>query len=204
MNKEKLLLTSLAIAQKTGLFALARRRTANMLRILCYHGFSTDDEHILHPGMFVSELTLRSRMSILRDKGYRVISLDEGIDRLSQGTLEPDSVVLTTDDGFYNALTVGAPIFREFGFPNTLYVTSYYVQKQTPIYNFMLPHLFARSDRESVDISKLLPEFTTPIQVRGKNFSISSSKNSRSGPAREGGCAGVAGSRQSWRHASSV
>jgi peptidoglycan/xylan/chitin deacetylase (PgdA/CDA1 family) len=168
MNRNKLLVKSLEVGRKAGLFSLARKSTANVLRILCYHGFSLDDEHKYSPGMFVSANTLRSRMRLLRNQGYRILTLDEGVERLRTGTLEPDSVVITTDDGFYGTLALGAPIFHEFGYPSTLYITTYYLQHQTPVYNFLLINMFLRSDREWVELAHLAPGIPPRIKVRGR------------------------------------
>ncbi len=168
MGRDSMRRAFLKASKAAGLFVLARKLRQNTLTILCYHGFSLDDEHRYLPGMFVSLDTLRRRMQTLRDGGYRVISLDEGVTRLSQGTLEPDSVVITTDDGFYGTLAVAAPVFREFGFPNTLYLTTYYVLHQTPIYNFLLINMLLRSEKESVAVSHLAPGLPERIFVRGR------------------------------------
>ena len=167
MDRQNVLNASLQFARKAGLFSAARKLTAKVLRVLCYHGFSLDDEHRFLPSMFVSPDTLSSRMRLLCERGYRVIPLDEGVERLKSGTLDPDSVVITTDDGFFNCLSVGAPIFREFDLPSTLYITTYYVKHQTPIYNFLLLNMFLRSNRESVNLAHLAPEVPAEIRVKG-------------------------------------
>jgi peptidoglycan/xylan/chitin deacetylase (PgdA/CDA1 family) len=165
IGRRALLRTLLRTGRTTKLFDLSRRLTADVLKIVCYHGFALDDEHEVDPRMFVSAATLRARMALLRDRGYRVISLEEGVERLVRGELEPDSVVITTDDGWHGTVSVGAPIFREFGFPNTLYVTTYYVQKQTPVYNYLLYHMFLRSPVERAELAHLLASVLERFRV---------------------------------------
>lgn len=103
------------------------------LLILCYHGVSLHDEHEWDPELFVTPAFLRRRFEILRDKGYVVLPLDEALTRCTNGTLPRRSVVLTFDDGLSDFAQVVAPMLAEFGFPATVYVTTYYAEKQWPV-----------------------------------------------------------------------
>jgi peptidoglycan/xylan/chitin deacetylase (PgdA/CDA1 family) len=61
--------------------------------------------------------------------------------RLAAADLPPRAVTLTFDDGFYNYYEVVAPVLAEFGFPATLYLTTYYVENQAPIFNLAADYL---------------------------------------------------------------
>jgi peptidoglycan/xylan/chitin deacetylase (PgdA/CDA1 family) len=110
------------------------------LLILCYHGVSLHDEHEWNSSLFMSPAFLRRRFEILRDGGYEVLDLGEGVSRLRAGTLPPRSVVLTFDDGLHDFLAKAVPLLEEFGFPATNYVASYYAVKQRPLLNITLQY----------------------------------------------------------------
>ena len=111
------------------------------LLVLCYHGVSLQDEHDWDPDSFVTPAFLRRRFEILRDSGYAVLPLDEALTRCANGTLPPRSVVLTFDDGLSDFAQVVAPMLAEFGFPATVYVTTYYSEKQWPVVPPILSYL---------------------------------------------------------------
>jgi hypothetical protein len=96
----RLKLAAYHVCKWAGLFALARRLTPGGLRILCYHGFAVDDESEFRPGLFIRVETFRRRLAHLAAHRYPILSLDEAIDRLTRGTLPPNAVVITVDDGF--------------------------------------------------------------------------------------------------------
>jgi hypothetical protein len=78
-------LGSLKIARGAGLFAASQRLTASGLRILCYHGISTGDEHRFRPKLFMKSETFERRMEWLKRQGYRVIRLGEAVRRMQVG-----------------------------------------------------------------------------------------------------------------------
>lgn len=138
-----------------GLFALARRLTAGQLRILCYHGLSIDDEHLYMPGLFMRPDTVRSRLRILMRDGYPVLPLDRACEALREGTLPACAVVITYDDGFYGNFLHGAPLHREVPLPATIYVTTYYVVHQAPIFRHAIQYMFYKTAKEEVCIDGL-------------------------------------------------
>ncbi len=140
------------LSKKLGLFALARRLTAGQLRILCYHGLSIDDEHIYSPGLFMRPETVRSRLEVLVRDGYPVLPLDQACKDLSAGTLPTCAVVITYDDGFYGNYLHGRAIHQDLGLPATIYVTTYYVVKQTPIFRHVVKYMFFKTERTKVSL----------------------------------------------------
>ena len=122
--KQVIRLAVLGIARSLGLFALARRATANDLRILCYHGAALDDEEQFHPALFISGATFERRMRHLQQAGYPVLPLDEAIQRLRDGTLPSGATAITIDDGWYGTFRIMQPILRACGFPATLYAAT--------------------------------------------------------------------------------
>lgn len=79
-----------------------------------------------------------------------VLPLEEGLVRLSSGSLPETSVALTFDDGFVDFLDHGVPALEEFGFPCTLYLTTYYMRHRLPIVNLALDYILWKSKQEFV------------------------------------------------------
>lgn len=153
--KSKILLCILVIAKWTGMFWLARRITAGDLRILAYHGGSIDDEHRFRGGLFMSLPVFTSRLELLKQKKYPVVSLAEGFERLNAGTLKSGSLVITIDDGWYSTYSGMAPALKRYGYCSTLYVATYYMQKQTAVFNVAVDYLMWKSSLASIDLSEL-------------------------------------------------
>ena len=141
------------LARAFGLFRLSRHLTKHRLRILGYHGFAVSDETHFRPKLFISAATFERRLEFLRRNRYRVVSLDEAIADLGANRNAQDHVVITIDDGYASTLTIAAPILRRHGYPATVYITSYHMDKQTPVFDVVLPYLFWKSMRSSATVT---------------------------------------------------
>jgi peptidoglycan/xylan/chitin deacetylase (PgdA/CDA1 family) len=153
--KKGALAVILRIAKFTGLFALARQLTAKDLRILCYHGAAVRDEHHFSPGLFMSGETFAARMDFLACHGYPVLSLDEAVRRLEVGTWPNAATVITIDDGWFGTYKVMAPILQKHGFPATLYVASYYMERQTQVFNVAVNYALWRARDRALVLSQV-------------------------------------------------
>lgn len=111
------------------------------LSILCYHGTSLEDEHKWRPTLYIAPDTLEQRLKMLRAGRYSVLPLEESLRKLQSGTLPPRSVVLTFDDGTYDFYRQALPLLRHYGFPATVYQTTYYVQHQLPVFNLICSYM---------------------------------------------------------------
>jgi peptidoglycan/xylan/chitin deacetylase (PgdA/CDA1 family) len=136
---------ALEIARGLGLFAAvahSRWRRSRLL-ILCYHGISLKDEHEWR-SLFVTPAFFRRRLEILARRGYRVLPLGDAVRMLREGSLPPKSVVITFDDGYHDFHLHAFPLLREFGFPATVYQSTYYCDYPFPVFNLVLSYLFWR------------------------------------------------------------
>jgi peptidoglycan/xylan/chitin deacetylase (PgdA/CDA1 family) len=140
-------------AQTLGVYSVFRRSNwrAQRLLILGYHGISLQDEHLWRPGLFMAPDLFASRMQAISRMGCNVLSLDEAFHRLYTGSLLPLSVVLTFDDGFYDFFRLAYPVLRQFGFPATVYQTTYYSSWNKPLFNLICPYLFWKASGRIVD-----------------------------------------------------
>lgn len=140
------------VAKHLGLFHLSRWLFRNRLLILCYHGFEMADEASFMPGVFMRQATFARRLQALAAGGYPILPLAEALERLAAGTLPENTICLTIDDGFYSVLDKAAPLLSKYGFPSTLYVTSYYVEKGTPVYRLVIQYILWKTKRRTVSI----------------------------------------------------
>jgi len=147
------------IAKYIGLFALARLMTKRRLRILCYHGFSYNDEYLFRPKLYMRPSLFESRMAILKQTGLPVLELGKAVEKLSDGTLPDNAVVITIDDGWAGVKDFAAPILAEYQFPWTLYLTTYYVQHRLQVVNLMIQYIFWKTTRSVFDYSELGDDF---------------------------------------------
>jgi peptidoglycan/xylan/chitin deacetylase (PgdA/CDA1 family) len=111
------------------------------LVILCYHGISIDDEHQWDPTLFVSPALFEQRLRLLRDGGFNVLTLQDGLDRLYRGTLPPKSVAITFDDGTFDFYRHAVPLLEKYRFPATLYLTTFYCHRGRPIFRLFASYL---------------------------------------------------------------
>ncbi len=87
--------------------------------IFVYHRFGDTR----HPSTDTSIDVLKKQFRYFKKNGYEVVPLSRLVDALKKGEEIPQSwVVLTIDDGYRSFYENGLPIFREFGYPFTLFV----------------------------------------------------------------------------------
>ncbi len=147
------------ILRRSGLFRVAaasRWRTERLL-ILCYHGVSLADEHEWNNELYVPPALFRQRLEALKRARSSVLPLGDALERLSAGTLPPRSVAITFDDGTYDFYARAFPLLREFGFPATVYLTTYYCHFQRPVFDTGCRYVLWRSGQREVDFTGLVP-----------------------------------------------
>lgn len=87
--------------------------------VLSYHNFSLDKTD----KMTVSKTSFEEQMQLLKDGGYRVISLDQLFDFFDfKKQIPSKSVVITIDDGWKSAYEIAFPVLKKYGYPATLFV----------------------------------------------------------------------------------
>lgn len=125
------------------------------LMILCYHGISLEDEQQWRPYLFLRPEQLRRRLEILRDGKYSVLPLGEALERLYHHDLPPRSVAITFDDGSYDFYREAYPLLKEFGFPVSVYLTTYYSELRCPVFNLICSYMLWKArERGIADLSQ--------------------------------------------------
>lgn len=147
------------VAKYMGCFAISRYCYRNEVRVLCYHGFTLDNESKFLPKLFIDPEIFSERMRHLKEAGYNLITLDQATKGLQAGTLPYNAVVLTIDDGFHGVYSKAAPILKGYGFPATLYLTSYYFDRNCPIFSLAVKYMFWATTEKEADL--------TPLDISG-------------------------------------
>jgi len=105
--------------------------------------------------MFLPGDIFERRLSILKDFGAHVLDLGEALRRLQNGTLPPRAVAITFDDGWADFYPNAYPALRKFGFPATVYLSTYYCLNNRPAYHFALRHMMWTQRERSIENHRL-------------------------------------------------
>jgi peptidoglycan/xylan/chitin deacetylase (PgdA/CDA1 family) len=124
------LLNGLGLSGRVGGSGWRRSR----LLILCYHGISLDDEHEWDSSLYMSPGDFEGRLQSIQRSGCAVLPLRIALERLYAGTLREPTVAITFDDGIYDFLQRAYPLLEKYGFPATVYLTTYYCERQQPVF----------------------------------------------------------------------
>lgn len=138
--------------KSAGIFDLCRRSEwrRSRLLILCYHGISVDDEHEWNPGLYIKGSDFEARLQILAEKRFPILPLEEGLERLYQQDLPPASVAITFDDGHYGVYEQAYPRLKKYGFPVTVYLSSFYTVYNRPIFDGFCSYLLWKAGNSTV------------------------------------------------------
>ncbi|MBN2070332.1 MAG: polysaccharide deacetylase family protein [Candidatus Krumholzibacteriota bacterium] len=157
------------VCKALGIFRLSRVLTRSGLRILCYHGFEIEDESHLYPLTFMTAGIFDRRLRFLKENAFNVIPVQDALALLQKDELPPDSVVITIDDGFYSTFKIAAPMLKEYSFPAVVYVSTYYVLKQTPVFRLVIQYMFWKTTETNLDMSELLDAETGSVDISDIN-----------------------------------
>jgi Predicted xylanase/chitin deacetylase len=131
----------------------------NKLLILLYHRV-LPEVRFNSRNTVITEKTFIRQIDILR-KRYPIISLTDAINQCHTGQAKAKvQVVLTFDDGYWDNYEVAFPILRERGLPATFFLTTDYVGKNEPVWDWEVFTLVMRdcTDTHSIEIENKLLE----------------------------------------------
>jgi peptidoglycan/xylan/chitin deacetylase (PgdA/CDA1 family) len=144
--------TVFRIGKAAGLFHLSRFLMRRRLLILCFHGFQLKDEARFRPTLFMRASVLRQRLDSIQRYGFQVLPLEPALAKLAAGTLPNNAVCITLDDGFFSVIEKALPFLKTYDMPSTLYLTSYYVDKATPIFRLVVQYMFWKTSLKVLDL----------------------------------------------------
>jgi len=156
--KQVALHKALAYSHWSGFDRLVNMRFGGLGTILMFHSVVTDVRQHLGQSIHVQQDVLRAMLEHLRATGWDIVSLDEGMQRLSI----PQSrrfIVLTFDDGYRNNLTHALPVLAEIGAPFTVYINSKMISGEGDVWWLGLRNLILAEDK--LDIKPMGVTFKT-------------------------------------------
>jgi peptidoglycan/xylan/chitin deacetylase (PgdA/CDA1 family) len=148
----------LVIVNRLGLFWLFHRYTRNTATVYMLHaitagaadtgrGAYSEEGH----GALSADL-LRQFLAYLRDHRYAVISLTEWVERLRTKKSTYKTVVFTVDDGYRDFYEHAFPVFREFGYPATIFTTSDFIEKKLFFWWDNIEYVISHTSRPQLDL----------------------------------------------------
>jgi peptidoglycan/xylan/chitin deacetylase (PgdA/CDA1 family) len=145
-------LSLLSLAKNVGIFALFRRLTKSVPRILCYHGGSLGDEHLFNGKLFCEKGLLEQRLRWLERNGFVPSTLDE---LLQAKTARPLGipVIVTLDDGWYSSATDLLPVLASHNHRPVLYLATKVFAGGGPVIDVCLRYILWKSPLKSVRLS---------------------------------------------------
>jgi len=159
----------LSAAKTSGVFSLVRNSKwrRERLLILAYHGIALDDEHQWNPALYMRPDYFRARLQLIKESGHTVLPLSEALRCLYAGDLPEQSVALTFDDGNYDFYQQAYPILKEFNFPATLYLTTFYSHYNRPVFDVMLSYLLWKGQGATLNLRELSGQDVT-VELAGE------------------------------------
>lgn len=138
----------------TGVSTLVRDSSwrRQRLLILAYHGISISDEHLWNSSQYMPADVLRARFQLLKKSKCAVLPLDEAVKRMYANDLPERAVAITFDDGTSDFYRRAFPVIQEFGFPVTLYLTTFYTEYNRPVFDLMSSYLLWQGRNEVLDL----------------------------------------------------
>jgi peptidoglycan/xylan/chitin deacetylase (PgdA/CDA1 family) len=98
------------------------RMSWRMPRVLMYHNFGDPPPSGDPENLFVPVDTFRAHLEMLRDRGWRALTLGEFLAVLKGAPAPRKSYLITIDDGHDSVLATAAPILAEADVPSVLFV----------------------------------------------------------------------------------
>jgi peptidoglycan/xylan/chitin deacetylase (PgdA/CDA1 family) len=154
---KKLKQATLHSLKSTGVATFVRdsRWRRQRLLILAYHGISLADEHLWNSSQFMPGDVFRSRLEHLKRSNCTVLPLGEAVARLYADDLPDRAVVLTFDDGTSDFYRQAFPLLKDFEFPATLYLTTFYTDYNRPVFDLMSSYLLWKGRSKLLNLKEL-------------------------------------------------
>ncbi|MCI5149109.1 MAG: hypothetical protein D3916_06950, partial [Candidatus Electrothrix sp. MAN1_4] len=130
---------STRLGSHRGFSPVRSQDTWNSGAIIFYHRVT--DMAADRYGLSVHPDDFRSHMEHLREE-YTPIGLNDFVRAAEQGSLPPDAVAVTFDDGYIDNLTTASPILQEFDIPATFFIPTEQLDREHESWWDILDRIF--------------------------------------------------------------
>ncbi len=108
------------------------RRSSVPFQILLYHRILPEDDPFAIGVVTVENF--REQIKNLNSY-FRIVTLDDLISELEIGKLQPNTICITFDDGYYDNYQYAFPILKEFRIPATIFLTTDLIGSQKMLWH---------------------------------------------------------------------
>lgn len=133
------------------LFSWFNKYTSNTATVFMLHGVNTTGDE---GGCELDAEVIREFFSYLKKEDYRVISLAEYIEAIKSKRSTYKTVVFTVDDGYRNFYRSYYPIFREYDYPATIFLTTDFVEKRIFLWWDKLEYVLKNTTHKNLDLAE--------------------------------------------------
>lgn len=114
--------------------------------VLAYHRVLPEGaETTSHPGIVVTPSTFEQQMRLLQ-RTFKIISLEEFEGHIKAGTpFEPNSCLVTFDDGWIDTYTTAWPVMRQLGIPALIFLPTNFIGSNETFWQESLGALLCRA-----------------------------------------------------------
>ena len=99
--------------------------------VLMYHRFGENK----YPSTNIKIAQFKAQLDVLKNEGFTVVPITDLIAALTKGqSLPSKAVVITIDDAYRSVYEIAYPLFRQYGFPFTVFVATEPVDKGLQAY----------------------------------------------------------------------
>jgi peptidoglycan/xylan/chitin deacetylase (PgdA/CDA1 family) len=106
-------------------------------------------------------------------RNYKVISLDEIVERVKNRDSLRGCVAITFDDGFKDNYENAYPILKKYNVPATIFLTTGYIEDGTAPWFIKLRYIFMKTKKTRFQFSLNDKTISLPMQTREEKFAAS-------------------------------
>jgi len=172
INRRKLKNIAFNLLYLTRSYIITRPAYSGAGTILALHRVCPKSKRKRILGNSGSEITPEVLDRIIRffiDQNYEIISLDQMFQVLKDGMFDKKFVVFTFDDGYADNLIYAYPVFKKYGIPFTIYVTTSFPDRQAVLWWDLLEDLVLQEDRIYFEIENETVELDCSTTVEKEN-----------------------------------
>ncbi|UCE24423.1 MAG: polysaccharide deacetylase family protein [Candidatus Zixiibacteriota bacterium] len=133
------------------LYPWFNRYTSNTATVFMLHGVSSDSNGERYE---ISVDQLRGFLDYLKRSAYSVISLAEYTEALRNQRDLYKTVVFTVDDGYRNFYLNSYPLFREYDYPATIFVTTDFIDRKVFLWWDKIEYAITTTTQPNLDLSE--------------------------------------------------
>lgn len=141
----------------------------NKFHIIPYH-MIVDEPNGFYPETSTSDF---EKQIVHLSRNYRVVSLDEIVDRVKNRRPLRRCVAITFDDGFRDNYEIAYPILRKYNVPATIFLTTGYIENGTAPWFIKLRYIFMQTAKTHFHLSHNGAIISQPMHTKDEKFAAS-------------------------------